>query len=88
MGSVPKINGKTLGLVAFGNIARAVARRAKGFNLTILAHDPFVTPEAMAELGVESAIAGARVPGVRLHLGPRAALEGDAPHDRQARSST
>jgi D-3-phosphoglycerate dehydrogenase len=55
MGSVPKINGKTLGLVAFGNIARAVARRAKGFNLRVLAHDPFVTPEAMAELGVESA---------------------------------
>jgi D-3-phosphoglycerate dehydrogenase len=55
IGSVPKINGKTLGLVAFGNIARAVARRAKGFNLRVLAFDPFVTPEAMAELGVESA---------------------------------
>jgi D-3-phosphoglycerate dehydrogenase / 2-oxoglutarate reductase len=55
MGSVPKINGKTLGLVAFGNIARAVARRAKGFNLKVIAFDPFVTPEAMAELGVESA---------------------------------
>jgi D-3-phosphoglycerate dehydrogenase len=55
MGSVPKINGKTLGLVAFGNIAKAVARRAKGFNLKILAYDPFVTPEQMAELGVESA---------------------------------
>jgi D-3-phosphoglycerate dehydrogenase len=55
MGSVPKINGKTLGLVAFGNIARAVARRAKGFNLRVIAFDPFVKPEAMAELGVESA---------------------------------
>lgn len=55
MGSVPKINGKTLGLVAFGNIAKAVARRAKGFNLKILAYDPFVTAEQMAELGVEAA---------------------------------
>ncbi len=55
MGSVPRINGKTLGLVAFGNIARAVARRAKGFNLKILAHDPFVTPEVMEEHGVEPA---------------------------------
>ncbi|MDP8921370.1 MAG: C-terminal binding protein [Chloroflexota bacterium] len=55
LGSVPKINGKTLGLVAFGNIARAVARRAKGFGLRVIAHDPFVTPEAMAEHGVESA---------------------------------
>jgi D-3-phosphoglycerate dehydrogenase len=55
IGSVPRINGKTLGLVAFGNIARAVARRAKGFNLKILAHDPFVQPEVMAEHGAEPA---------------------------------
>ena len=55
MGSVPKINGKTLGLVAFGNIARAVARRAKGFNLRVIASDPFVKPEVMTELGVEPA---------------------------------
>jgi D-3-phosphoglycerate dehydrogenase len=55
MGSVPRIYGKTLGLVAFGNIARAVARRAKGFNLRVLAHDPFVKPEVMQELGVEPA---------------------------------
>ena len=55
MGSVPRINGKTLGLVAFGNIAKAVARRAKGFNLHILAYDPFVKPEVMEELGVEPA---------------------------------
>jgi D-3-phosphoglycerate dehydrogenase len=55
MGSVPKVNGKTLGLVAFGNIAKAVARRAQGFGLKIMAHDPFVTPEAMEALGVESA---------------------------------
>jgi D-3-phosphoglycerate dehydrogenase len=55
MGSVPRIYGKTLGLVAFGNIARAVARRAKGFNLRVIAFDPFVKPEVMAELGVEPA---------------------------------
>src|SRR4051794_17584753 len=53
LGSVPKINGKTLGLVAFGNIARAVARRAKGFGLQITSHDPFVTEDVMQEHGVE-----------------------------------
>jgi len=53
LGSVPKINGKTLGLVAFGNIARAVARRAKGFNLHVISHDPFVKPEIMEEHSVE-----------------------------------
>jgi D-3-phosphoglycerate dehydrogenase / 2-oxoglutarate reductase len=55
LGSMPKIHGKTLGLVAFGNIARAVARRATGFGLRVLAHDPFVPPEVMAEHGVEAA---------------------------------
>jgi len=55
MGSVPKINGKTLGLVAFGNIAKAVARRAQGFGLRAIAHDPFVKPDQMSALGVESA---------------------------------
>ncbi len=53
-GSMPKIYGSTLGLIAFGNIARAVARRAKGFGMRVLAYDPFVSPEVMAEHGVES----------------------------------
>lgn len=53
LGSMPKICGKTLGLVAFGNIARAVARRAQGFGLKVVAYDPFVSAEAMAEADVE-----------------------------------
>jgi phosphoglycerate dehydrogenase-like enzyme len=32
--------GKTLGIVGFGRIGRAVARRAQGFHLRILAHEP------------------------------------------------
>ena len=35
--------GKTLGLLGFGAIAKGVARRARGFGMKILAHDPFVT---------------------------------------------
>ena len=53
LGSMPKIHGSTLGLVAFGNIARAVARRAQGFGMRVLAYDPFVEPAAMTGLGVE-----------------------------------
>ncbi len=53
LGSMPKIHGSTLGLVAFGNIARAVARRAQGFGMRVLAYDPFVAPEAMTALSVE-----------------------------------
>ena len=45
--------GQTLGLVSFGNIARVVARMARGFELRVIAFDPYVKPEAAAELGVE-----------------------------------
>jgi D-3-phosphoglycerate dehydrogenase / 2-oxoglutarate reductase len=53
LGSMPKVHGSTLGLIAFGNIARAVARRATGFGMRVLAFDLFVAGEAMAALGVE-----------------------------------
>ncbi len=45
--------GKTLGLVGFGNIGRAVAKRARAFEVTVIASDPYVAPEAPAwrELG-------------------------------------
>ena len=38
------IDGQTLGLVAFGNIARATARKAKVFGLEVIAYDPYVQP--------------------------------------------
>jgi len=45
--------GRTLGLVAFGNIARALARKmASGFGMRVIAHDPHVPPDAGASLGV------------------------------------
>ena len=39
-----RLVGRTLGLVGFGNIARAVAARAAAFGMRILYHDPFVRP--------------------------------------------
>lgn len=46
------IIGKTLGIVGLGRIGSLVARRAKGYNMTVLynKHDP--DPEAEKELGV------------------------------------
>ncbi len=45
--------GETLGLVSFGTIARAVARRAAGFDMRVVAYDPFVQPDTARSLGVE-----------------------------------
>jgi len=47
------IYGKTLGLVGLGRIGQAVARRAAGFNMRVVFHDPESIPERIIkELGV------------------------------------
>lgn len=45
--------GATLGIVGLGEIGRAVARRARGFGMTVLAATRTPRPEIEAELGVE-----------------------------------
>ncbi len=50
---VPRLRGQTLGLVAFGSVARAVARRAQPFGLRVLAHDPYLSELVMTEADVE-----------------------------------
>ena len=50
---VYKARGQTLGLLAFGRIARAVARKAAPFGFRVLAHDPYVQPESLAGQPVE-----------------------------------
>jgi len=42
---------KTLGIVGFGAIGRAVTRRAAGFSMRILAYDPRVSPDEVAAAG-------------------------------------
>ncbi|GGD86100.1 C-terminal binding protein [Paenibacillus nasutitermitis] len=45
--------GKTIGTAGFGNIARAVIRRAQAFGLKAIAYDPYAPEELFRELGVE-----------------------------------
>ena len=50
---MPKLTNDVLGLVAFGNIPRRVARRAQAFDMNVIAWDPFVTDEVFEQHGVE-----------------------------------
>ena len=48
----PDVHGSTIGIVGFGRIGQAVARRASGFGMTVLYHDVNRLPDAVtAPLG-------------------------------------
>src|SRR5207245_3993741 len=49
----PRLMGQTLGLIAFGHVARAVAVRARAFGVHILAYDPYVEELVVSQHGVE-----------------------------------
>jgi len=49
----PRLRGMTLGFVAFGHVARAVATRAAPFGFNMLAYDPYIEELVMSEYGVE-----------------------------------
>jgi D-3-phosphoglycerate dehydrogenase len=46
-----RLRGSTLGLLSFGAIAQAVAARAAGFGMRIIASDPYVKAEEMSARG-------------------------------------
>ncbi|MGC9319357.1 MAG: phosphoglycerate dehydrogenase [Armatimonadota bacterium] len=48
-----QLYGKTLGIVGVGKIGQEVLSRARAFEMTILAHDPYVPDERIRELGAE-----------------------------------
>ena len=48
-----RTKGCTLGFVAFGRIARALAERVSGFGMTLLAYDPYVDAETIARYGAQ-----------------------------------
>jgi D-3-phosphoglycerate dehydrogenase len=49
----PELEGKTVGIVGFGEIGRAVARKLSGFRVELLAHDPHVDEDRIREGGAE-----------------------------------
>ena len=50
-----ELMGKRLGILAFGNVGRNVARIAKGFGMEVMAYDAFCPAEAIESAGVKAA---------------------------------
>ncbi len=48
-----ELRGKVLGIIGVGSIGREVARRARAFEMKIVACDPYVSPGAVEDVSVE-----------------------------------
>src|SRR5260370_10731484 len=48
-----ELRGKTLGVAGLGRIGQEVALRARAFGMRIVAHDPYISKDVAAGLGVE-----------------------------------
>ena len=48
-----ELRGKTLGIIGLGKIGKAVARRSTGFEMRVIAADPYLTEEQASEVGAK-----------------------------------
>lgn len=72
-GTGTEIQGKTLGIHAYGNVGKLVARKGRAMGMKVVAYDPFITDPAVFEAdGVEQAASVAdlykRADFLSLHL--------------------
>lgn len=56
-----ELKGKKLGILAFGNVGRNVARIAKGFGMEVAAYDAYCPAEVITAAGVEAAASQAQL---------------------------
>ncbi|MDE2818232.1 MAG: hydroxyacid dehydrogenase [Chloroflexota bacterium] len=47
-----ELKGKTLGIIGLGRIGAAIAARAQAFEMNVIAHDPYLPPQAAVEINV------------------------------------
>ncbi len=86
-GTGSELQGKTLGIHAYGNVGRLVARKGKALGMTVIAYDPYVTDPALFENdGVESAASVEelyrRADYLSLHIPATAETKGSIGYDR------
>jgi D-3-phosphoglycerate dehydrogenase len=48
-----ELRGKTLGIVGLGSIGREVVKRARAFEMRVVAHDPYITSKIAQDLAVD-----------------------------------
>jgi D-3-phosphoglycerate dehydrogenase len=48
-----EVRGKTMGLAGLGRIGQEVARRARAFEMQVIAHDPFISAQIARDLRIE-----------------------------------
>ena len=53
--NIPELNGKTIGLVGFGNIGTLVAKKLSGFDAEVVVYDPWADPAKIAAVGARPA---------------------------------
>ena len=84
-----EVREKTLGLAGLGRIGQEVARRAAAFDMRVIAHDPFISEDVAADLGVELVSLDdlfARSDYVSLHMPSTATTKNIVNADRLARA--
>jgi len=50
---IMRLRGKTIGIVGFGRIGQAVAKKAAAFGITVIAHDPIISGTTAKEHGAQ-----------------------------------
>ncbi len=80
-----RLHGTTIGIVGFGRIGRAVAKRCQGFNMEILVADPVMDADTVARLGcrllpLEELLASADIVSLHAPLTPETARLIDGRH--------
>lgn len=72
---IKRIEGQTIGIVGLGRIGQSVAKKAHGFDMNVIAYDPFLPLEVAEKLGVkmvdlDTLLAEADVVSIHMNLTP------------------